>query len=109
MSKLIEANDSTFATEVVEASKQNPVLVDFSATWCGPCKQLEPVIEDLADHYAGRVKVVKVDIDGARDTASRLGVMSIPTLMLFVNEEVKDRVQPPMTKQSLEQRIDAVL
>ena len=67
MSQVIEANDANFDGEVLEA--QIPVLVDFSATWCGPCKKLAPIVEELATEYDGRLKVVKVDIDAARTTA----------------------------------------
>lgn len=71
----------TFATEVLEA--QEPVLVDFWATWCAPCRALAPTVEELGRRFEGRLKVVKVDVDGAPDLAARYGVQSIPTVVLF--------------------------
>lgn len=73
--------DANFQSEVLEADQ--PVLVDFSATWCGPCKQLNPIIEELAGEYSGRVKIGKVDIDDNQEVAARLGIMSVPTVVLF--------------------------
>ena len=73
--------DADWNVEVLQASE--PVLVDFWAEWCPPCRKLTPVIEALADEYAGRVKVVKVDVDQSPDVAGRYGIFSIPTLLLF--------------------------
>ena len=81
MAKVPEINDDTFDKEVIKSAL--PVLVDFSATWCGPCKVLGPVVEEIADDFVGRLKVVKVVIDSAQETASRLGITSVPTLMVF--------------------------
>ncbi|MBI5531549.1 MAG: thioredoxin [Deltaproteobacteria bacterium] len=74
-------SDQNFETEVLKADK--PVLVDFTATWCGPCKALAPVVEKLADELAGKVKVGKVDIDASPDVSARYGVRSVPTVMVF--------------------------
>jgi len=81
MSKLQMIDDESFASEVLEA--EVPVIVDYSATWCGPCRMQTPILEEFAAAHEGEVKVVKLDIDDAPKTASRYGVRSIPTLMLF--------------------------
>ncbi|HZN60278.1 MAG TPA: thioredoxin [Planctomycetota bacterium] len=81
MGNAIEFNDANFQTEVLQSDK--PVVVDFSATWCGPCRQLTPIIDELAKEYAGKVKVGKVDIDQSQDVAGRYGIMSVPTVLFF--------------------------
>jgi len=84
-----EVNDTNFEQEVLKSDK--PVLVDFSADWCGPCRQQAPILEKWASANAEKVKVVKLDVDKAGATASRYGVMSIPTLILFQGGEEKAR------------------
>ena len=107
MSQVMEANDNNFEAEVLQAS--GPVLVDFSATWCGPCKKLEPIVHEIAGEYDGRLKVVKVDVDQARTAAARFGVMSVPTMVLLQNGTVKDQVIGLTSKSALAQRIDKAL
>lgn len=107
MSKVVELNDSNFESEVLQNAA--PVLVDFTATWCGPCKKLEPTIVELAGEFEGRVKVAKLDVDGARETAARYGVMSVPTLILFHGGAVKDQVLGLVSKRALTDRIEKVL
>ena len=77
----LEFDDSNFEAEVLNS--ETPVVVDFSATWCGPCQQLSPIIDQLAGDYEGRVKVGKVDIDNAQSTAATYGIMSFPTVLYF--------------------------
>ena len=107
MSQVIEANDSNFESEVLGAT--GPVLVDFSATWCGPCKKLEPIVHEIADDYAGKLKVVKVDIDQARNTAAKFGVMSVPMLLLFEAGAVKDQHVGLLSKRDLADKVDKVI
>ncbi len=107
MSQVVEVNDSNFDSEVVQAS--GPVLVDFSATWCAPCKKLEPIVDDVAGEYAGRLKVVKVDIQKSPGTAARFGVLSVPTLILFLDGVVKDQVLGLVPKRAITDRVDQVL
>ncbi|HXV76192.1 MAG TPA: thioredoxin [Candidatus Polarisedimenticolaceae bacterium] len=107
MSQVLEANDSNFDAEVLKAS--GPVLVDFSATWCGPCKKLDPIVREIAGDYAGRLKVVKVDVDRAPGTAAKFGVMSVPTVLLVRDGAVRDQLIGLVSKQALADRVDKVL
>ncbi|MFH1569334.1 MAG: thioredoxin, partial [Gemmatimonadota bacterium] len=81
MSEPIALTDDNFAAEVLESDL--PVLVDFWAAWCGPCRMVGPIVEELAGEYAGRAKVCKLDVDGAQKTAGEFGIRSIPTLLIF--------------------------
>ncbi len=107
MSQVMNVDDGSFDAEVMQS--EGPVLVDFSATWCGPCKKLEPLIGEIATEYSGRLKVVKVDIDGARNTAAKFGVMSVPTLLLVQGGVVKDQVIGLVSKRALTDRVEKVL
>ena len=107
MSQIFEANDTTFEDEVLKAD--GLVLVDFSATWCAPCKKLEPIVHELAGDYDGRLKVVKVDVDQARAVAARFGVMSVPTLLFFKNGEPADQVTGVVPGETLKQKLDRLL
>jgi len=100
----IEVTDLTFDQEVLKNSQ--PVLVDFWAGWCGPCKMIGPVVEELAVEYKDRVKVAKVDVDNNREVAGQLGVMSIPTLIMFKNGQEVDRVIGMTGKEQLKQKIN---
>ena len=107
MNQVVEANDANFETEVMQSDR--PVLVDFSAAWCGPCKKLEPIVDQIAGDYDGRLKVVKVDVDSNPSTAARFGVMSVPTLLLVSGGAVKDQMIGLVSKQALADRVDKVL
>jgi len=85
---VVNLTDDTFESEVLNS--QEPVLVDFWAEWCQPCKMLSPTMDELADEYAGRAKVTKMNIDDHRQVATQFGIMSIPTVLLFHNGEIKN-------------------
>jgi thioredoxin 1 len=84
----VPVTDASFATDVIEASKTSPVLVDFWAEWCGPCKQIAPAIEQLAEEFAGKLKVAKVDIDNNPESPTQYAVRGIPTLLIFRDGKV---------------------
>lgn len=96
-----------FEKEVI--ASDIPVFVDFYADWCGPCKMMAPVVEKLAQKYDGKLKVGKCNIDEEGELAGRYSVMSIPTMMIFVNGEVKETIVGAVPQSELEQRIDKVL
>lgn len=81
--KIKHVSDASFDTDVLQSDQ--PVLVDYWATWCGPCKMIAPILEEVAGEYAGRLTVAKVDVDANPDTAAKYGIRGIPTLMLFKN------------------------
>jgi thioredoxin 1 len=87
--KVIELTDTNFETEVLKSTE--PVLVDFTATWCGPCKALAPVVEKLAEEAGGKFKVGKLDIDEAPDVTKRYGVRGVPTVLVFKGGEKVDQ------------------
>lgn len=108
MSDLVNyVNDGNFQNEVLEA--ETPVLVDFTATWCGPCKALAPKLDALAGEYEGRARVVKVDIDQSRKTAMSYNVRSVPTLLLFKNGQVTGQLIGNVGKDKLASLVDDAL
>jgi thioredoxin 1 len=99
MAKPIEVTDQTFEDAVLKADL--PTLVDFWAVWCGPCKMIAPILEEIAQEYEGQVQVTKLDVDHNNDSAFKYGVMSIPTLILFKDGQPAERIVGYMPKEKL--------
>ncbi len=97
--KPTEVSDTTFESEVLKSNV--PVLVDFWATWCGPCKMIAPVVEEIANEYAGKVKVVKLDVDSNPETSMKFSIRSIPTIMIFKGGKVVEQLIGAMPKKNL--------
>jgi thioredoxin len=104
---VVQVTDQNFETTV--GASEQPVLIDFWATWCAPCKMLRPVVEELATEYEGRVTVAELDVDANPGIASRFAVLSIPTLILFRAGKPAERIVGYKPKAHLRQKIDAVL
>ncbi len=104
---IIHLSDSNFKKEVLESDL--PVLVDFWAAWCGPCKMIAPFIEELAKEYDKKIKVGKLDVDSNSKAASQYGIMSIPTVMFFKKGKVMEQAVGAMTKAELKKKIEANL
>ena len=100
-----KVSDASFEAEVLKAN--GPVVVDFWAEWCGPCRMIAPALEEIAGAMGDKVKIVKLNVDENPDTAAKYGIMSIPTLMLFKNGEVASRQVGAAPKQKLQQWISA--
>lgn len=105
--KPIILTDDNFETEVIESSI--PVLIDFWATWCGPCKAIAPIVEDLAKEYDGKAKIGKLDVDNNQQTAIKYGVRSIPTLLIIKNGQVNSTIVGAVPKAHIVQRLSAAL
>jgi len=107
MSKALTLNDTDFAKEVAESTI--PVLVDFWATWCGPCQMMGPVVDGIAQDYDGKVKVMKLNVDANPMIPAKFGIRGIPTLLLFQNGEVVDRIVGAVPKSAVENSLKKVL
>lgn len=103
MAEPLHLTDDNFQTEVLEASE--PVLVDFWATWCGPCRLIAPIIDELAEEYAGTVRVGKVDVDNNQKVAMQYGIRSIPSLLIFKDGKVVDTIVGAVQKGQIVDRL----
>lgn len=107
MGKEVEITDGNFETEVVQSTV--PVLIDFWAPWCGPCRMVAPIVAEIASEFEGKIKVGKINTDENQKIAARFGIMSIPTLMIFKGGEVKERIVGAQPKDAIVSKIDKVL
>ena len=104
---VMEFNDQNFDSDVLKA--EMPVLVDFWAVWCGPCKAIAPIVEEVANEFSGKVRVGKMDVDSNNQVAMRYGIRSIPTLLLFSGGEVVDQVIGNVGKESIESMLSKAI
>ena len=107
MAKPVHVTEQSFDQEVLKA--ETPVLVDFWAEWCGPCRMIAPIVEDFAREYEGKLKVAKVDVDDNQNLAMKFSIMSIPTLGVFKGGQLVERIVGYMPKVELKRRVDAAL
>jgi len=106
-SAVLEVSDATFDKDVLQS--EQPVLVDFWAVWCGPCKAISPIVDDLATAFAGKLKVVKVNVDQNGATPSRYGIRGIPALLFFKNGKVADQIVGYVPREVIEEKVNRVL
>lgn len=107
MGKALEFTDGNFEAEVLNSDK--PVLVDFWAEWCGPCRMIGPVVEEMAGEYDGKAKIGKVNVDNNPEISVKYGIRSIPALLIFKNGEVVDQIVGAVPKPQLTKQLDAQL
>ncbi|MEW6327985.1 MAG: thioredoxin [Thermodesulfobacteriota bacterium] len=104
---VLEVSDSSFETDILKSDK--PVLVDFWAAWCGPCRAIAPVVKELADEYAERLKVAKMNVDENPATPSKYGIRAIPTLLFFKDGKLADQITGAVSKNIIESGIKKIL
>jgi thioredoxin len=104
---VVEVNDATFEQEVLQSDQ--PVLVDFWAAWCGPCKALSPIVDEVASEYSGKLKVMKMDVDRNQATPMRYGIRGIPALLLFKGGKVADQIVGYVPKDTIARSIIRVI
>ena len=104
---VLKLTDANFESEVVKSDV--PVLVDFWAEWCGPCRLMSPILDEMAPAYAGKLKIGKVNVDENQDTPSKFGIMNIPTMILFQSGKEKERIVGSMSKSDLQKKVDRAL
>lgn len=109
MSKALQFTDDSFEEDVLKADSDKPVLVDFWAEWCGPCKMVGPVVDELAGEFEGKAKIGKVDVDSNPETSTKYGIRSIPSLLIFKNGEVVDQIVGAVPKSQLKKQLEAQL
>ncbi len=105
--KTITITDDNFDQEVIKSDR--PVLIDFWATWCGPCKMIAPIVEELVDEYEGKAKIGKLDVDNNQQTAIKFGVRSIPTILIFKDGKLKDTIIGAVPKGQIVQRLNSAI
>jgi thioredoxin 1 len=103
---LVTITDDNFEEEVLKSDK--PVLIDFWATWCGPCRIIAPIVEEMATEYEGKAKIGKLDVDSNQQTSIKYGVRSIPTLLLFKDGELKETIIGAVPKAQLVNKLESV-
>ena len=107
MGDILEVSDDNFESEIINS--ETPSMVDFWAEWCGPCKKVGPVVEELAAEYEGKIKIAKMDVDSNRQTPAKFGIRNIPTLILFKGGEVVNTIVGAQPKTSIEEELKKLL
>ena len=107
MGDILEVSDANFESEIINS--EIPSMVDFWAEWCGPCKKVGPVVEELAAEYEGKIKIAKMDVDSNRQTPAKFGIRNIPTLILFKGGEVVNTIVGAQPKTSIEEELKKLL
>lgn len=107
MANALHLTDATFDQDVIKSNV--PVLIDFWAAWCGPCRMIAPIIEEMATEYDGKAKICKLDVDNNQNTAMQFGIRSIPTLLIFKNGQVVDTIVGAVPKHHIAEKLNAHL